>query len=435
MQTEINEEIKENEVNFSSILPILVLTVGAYLLYKLNFFFILHPIESLRDFLAASRTPESRRALFLALAGTLGVGNIFGVAAGIIYGGAGSVFWLAVSSVFAAVLKYSECVISFDSLSECGGGMHLVLKKSFPLIGKSLAVIYAASCVLLALFMGGAMQSGAVSGAFVAVSDKSALLPSVIFAILVFLGALNSGRRVDRITEKVIPLTMLVYILLCLTVIFANFDSLNSVLSRVISDALHPRSAVYGACTFLFSKQFSEGFARGILSNEAGCGTSSLAHTRAGERSPYIAGLSGICEVFFDTSVLCILTAVAILSSGVDCSSYSSPMLLISDTIGAVFGEASRVLLLFSVFAFAYSTVVCWFYYGSVCSSYLLPSLGTRVFAPLFFTFLVFGSSIPSRNLIEITDVLLLILSLLTLSAVIRKRDRIKSLTLSKNGS
>ena len=420
---------------FSLLLAVAVTLVGGYMLFKLKFFFIRNPINCIRDFLRANRSRKCRRALFLALAGTLGVGNIFGVAAGIIYGGAGSVFWLAVSSVFAAVLKYSECTLSFDSLADGNGGMHLVLRKSFPCLGKSLASIYAASCVLLALFMGGAMQSGAVSGAFVAVSDKSALLPSVIFAVFVFLGTLSGGERVDRITEKVIPLTMLVYILLCLIAILTNFDSLDSVILTIISDALHPRSAVYGSGIFLFSKQFSEGFARGILSNEAGCGTSSLAHTRAGERTPYIAGLSGICEVFFDTSVLCILTALAILSSVVDCSSYSSPMLLVSDSIGAVFGEASRALLLLSVFAFAYSTVLCWFYYGNVCFSYLFPCKSQHLFTAGFFAALVFGVLISSRVLIEIIDFLLLVLSLLTLSAVICRRERISELTILKDGS
>ena len=419
----------------SLLLPLLVTVAGGYLLIKLRFFFLLHPVRCIREFLSANRSAQSRRALFLALAGTLGVGNIFGVAAGIIYGGAGSVFWLAVSSVFASVLKYSECVLSFDSLTERGGGMHLVLKKSFPRVGKALASVYAIACILLALFMGGAMQSGAVSGAFVAISGNNALLPSIMFAILVFLGALGGGDKIERITEFVIPVTMIVYILLCFCSIFNNPTSLGDVFSDIINDAKNVKSAAFGIGAFITSKQFSEGFARGILSNEAGCGTSSLAHTRAEERTPYIAGLSGICEVVFDTTVLCLLTAFAILASGVDYSSYSSPMLLVSDTVGACFGEFSRVLLLLSVFAFAYSTVVCWFYYGTVCSAFLFSSLGSQIFSPVFFAFLIFGAVIPPRTLIDATDILLLILSFMTVSAIIRKRERIKELTMSKSGS
>jgi AGCS family alanine or glycine:cation symporter len=421
-------------MNTSVLLTLLVTAVGVYLLFKLKFFFILHPIRTARDFISANKKPESRRALFLALAGTLGVGNIFGVAAGIIYGGAGMVFWLVVSSVFASVLKYSECVLCFSQSGECGG-MHLVLKKSFVRIGKPLAYAYSAACVLLAFFMGSTMQAVAVSGAYVAIFHRDVLLPSIIFAIIVFLGAFGGGDRIEKITEFVIPLTITVYIFLCFASIIQNYPSLENVLSDILEEAKNLKSAAFGVGGYVLSKQFSEGFARGILSNEAGCGTSSLAHTRAKDRTPYIAGLSGICEVVFDTSVLCVLTALAILSSGVDYSAYSSPMLLVSDTVGTAFGELSRWLLLLSVSAFAYSTVICWFYYGSISSAYILPKFGSSLFAPLFFAFLVFGSLIPSRTIIDITDALLLILSLLTLSAVIRNRERIKTLTISKNGS
>lgn len=421
-------------MNFSSILPIMVLTVGAYLLYKLKFFFILHPIRTFRDFLAANKDRESRRALFLALAGTLGVGNIFGVAAGLIYGGAGCVFWLALSSVFAAALKYSECVLCFSQSGECGG-MHLVLGKCFPHVGKPLAILYSVACVLLAFFMGGAMQAGAVSGAYTAICGKNALLPSIIFAVLIFVGVLGDGDKIEKITEYVIPMTMFIYILLCFSSIFQNFPSLGGVLLEIMEEARNIKSAVFGIGGFVLSRQFTEGFARGILSNEAGCGTSSFAHTRAGERTPYIAGLFGISEVFFDTSVLCILTALAILTSGIDPASYTSPMLLVSDTIGSCFGMTSRTLLLVAVASFAYATVICWFYYGSVCARYLLPNRGHKVFAPSFFFFLVIGSTLNSRQLIEITDLLLLVLSILTLSAVISRREQIKIFTITKTGS
>ncbi len=413
----------------SFILPILVFTVGTYLLFKLHFFFVIHPIRTVKSFLSSVKDKKSRRALSLALAGTLGVGNIFGVAAGIIYGGAGSVFWLVISAIFAAVIKYAECVLSFDSLSREKGGMHLVLEGTFPKRGKHLAALYATACAALALFMGGAMQSGAVVGAFVSVSEKGVLLPSLIFTLVVFLGTLGGGDKIEKITEKVIPLTMIVYIFLAFSSIFANIDSLGNAFSAILNDAFTPKSAAFGTGTFLLLRQISEGFARGILSNEAGCGTSSLAHTRCTGRTPYHAGLSGMCEVFFDTSVLCVLTSMAILSSVSDPQSYTSPMQLVSDAIGNTFGGFSQALLLFSVFAFAYATVICWFYYGSVCSSYLMPKVGSKIFAPAFFAFIIFGGLIPSRRLIDITDILLLVLSALTVSAMIRRCERIKELT------
>lgn len=419
----------ENEMNISLLCPILVLTVGTYLLFKLKFFFIFRSQKTAKAFIKSQKSPESRRALFLALAGTLGVGNIFGVAAGIIYGGAGSVFWLAVSALFSSVLKYAECALAFDTLDGDGGGMHLVILKTFGSLGRPLSLVYAASCTLIALFMGGAMQSSAAVNAYSSLLQKSPTLPSIIFALLVFVGILGGGRKIEKVTEKVIPLTMIVYIFLCFAAIFANFASFGKVISLIIREALKPRSAAFGIGMHIFLKQFSEGFCRGILSNEAGCGTSSLAHARASERTPFSAGLSGMCEVFFDTSLLCILTALAILCSVASPSEYSSPMSLVSDSIGKTLGTFSGALLILTVASFAYSTAVCWFYYGTVTSSYLAPKFGNYIFSPLFFAFLVFGVNIPSRTLIEVTDVLLLTLCLLTTSALIKNRDRIIEIT------
>ena len=276
------------------------------------------------------------------------------------------------------------------------------------------------------------MQASAVMGAYSALSDSGGLLPAIIFAICVLFGTFGGGNRIEKITEKVIPLTTIIYILLCLLVVLKNFHSLGEVISAIIANAVDPTCAVLGIGGTLLSRQFSEGFARGVLSNEAGCGTSSLAHTRSADRRPYFAGLSGICEVVFDTSVLCVLTALAVLCSVKDIGAYTSPMLLVSDALCGSLGSLSRILLLLSVAAFAYSTVICWYYYGSVCSSYLFSDYGRRGFGIMFFAFLIFGGVIPSRGLIMITDYLLFVLSVLTLSAVIKRRERIKELTLEK---
>ena len=230
----------------SFLLPILVFAVGIYLLFKLRFFFILHPFRTVKAFTRSAKDPESRRALFLALAGTLGVGNIFGVAAGIIYGGAGSVFWLAVSSVFAMVIKYSECVVSFDYLGDGCGGMHCVLRRCFPLGGKILSSFYAALCIALSLFMGAAMQSAsaaAVAGESVSIGARPA---SLIFTAAVLFGIVGGCEKIARITEKLIPLTMIVYIILSFSAIFLNIHRFFEVIREIIDDAFSFDAAVGG---------------------------------------------------------------------------------------------------------------------------------------------------------------------------------------------
>ena len=122
----------------SYLIPILVTAVGAYLMFRLRFFFILHPLRTVRQFLSAAKERDARRSLILALAGTLGVGNIFGVAAGIMIGGAGSVFWLFVSSIFSMIIKYSETLLVFDSPIE-SGGMASAVKGIFSRTGGTLS--------------------------------------------------------------------------------------------------------------------------------------------------------------------------------------------------------------------------------------------------------------------------------------------------------
>lgn len=415
-------------MNIMIILPILVVGVGFYLLIKTRFFFILHPKRTVRTVFFALKKPSSRRCFWLALAGTLGVGNIFGVAAGIMIGGAGSVFWLLVSALFSMIIKYAEALLSFDSLTEKTAGMHRVIECVFSKAGKPLAGLYCAFCLLLSLFMGASMQGAAVAQAAQSSLGIDFGLCLAVFSALVILGALWGDGIIEKITSYTIPLTTIIYILMSFLVIFINFGSLPQVLSSIVSSAFAPRALGGGALSFFFSRAFYEGFARGTLSNEAGCGTSSFAHTRASEGTPKEAGLFGMCEVFFDTVVICPLTALVILLSGGAADIYESPMELVYSAFVSSLGEWSGILLLLSVFTFAYSTVICWFSYGSECTEYLFQKR-TPVFIPAFAVFLIFGAQIKASVLITLTDAVILILSLITLTAIIKKSGRIWELT------
>lgn len=415
-------------MNIMIILPILVVGVGFYLLIKTRFFFILQPKRTARSVVSALKKPSSRRCFWLALAGTLGVGNIFGVAAGIMVGGAGSVFWLLVSALFSMIIKYAEALLSFDSLTEGTPGMHRVIERVFSKAGKSLASLYCIACLLLSFFMGASMQGAAVAQAAESSLGIDFGLCLAVFSALVIFGALWGDKIIEKITSYTIPMTTIIYILLSFLVIFINFRSLPQVLLSIVSSAFSPSAVGGGMLSFIFSRAFYEGFARGTLSNEAGCGTSSFAHTRASESTPKEAGLFGMCEVFFDTVVICPLTALVILLSVGDTSIYESPMELVYSAFVSSLGGWSGVLLLLSVFTFAYSTAVCWFSYGSECTEYIL-GRKTPLFIPVFAIFLIFGGLIKASVIIALTDTVILILSLITLTAIIKKRERIRALT------
>lgn len=415
-------------MDFSLLLPLLVSGVGLYLLIKLRFFFILRPLCTGRTIISSLKNKKSRQALSLALAGTLGVGNVFGVCAGIMIGGAGCVFWMLVSSLFSMVIKYAECVLAQDTRTECGGGMHRVISVTFASAGKCLAPLYALLCTALALFMGSAMQSSAVSGVARAAFDMDPLLSAFILALLLLFGVLGGSEKIEKITAKLIPLTTIFYILLTLSVIFVNISEIPRVVSEIFASAFTPRAARGGILAALTSGALREGYARGILSNEAGVGTSSLAHTRAAHRTAAESGVCGIVEVFFDTVVLCMLTALALLSSGVSLSS-ADPMSAITDAVTSSLSHWLAPPLALSILVFAYSTVICWYFYGTECVDYLVGKRARVTFSAAFFAFLFVGTLINSRPLVRVIDFLLLVMCILTLSAILARRERIFELS------
>ncbi len=419
-------------MSVSAAIPLLVIFSGTFLLIKLRFFFILHPIKTLRIFFSSLKEKESRASLSLALAGTLGVGNIFGVAAGIMIGGAGSVLWLLLSSVFSMVIKYSEALLSSESLTSDGGGMHLVLKRSYKKGGKFLSLLYAALCLALALLMGSAIQSKAAYDLSREIWKIELPLFSVLFVLLIIISVKGGGDKIERITSYVIPLTTFIYIILAFSAIFRNFSRLYDVLIMIIKSAFSPEAAAGGVFAFLSSRALREGFCRGILSNEAGVGTSSMAHSRAKRRDPATAGLYGMCEVFFDTVLLCPLTALMILTSQPDILGAKSSMSLVCSAVSGSLGRVGAFLLTLCILSFAYSTVSCWFYYGSECTSYLFRGRFKSLFTILFLAFIPIGASFNDRLILASTDTVILFMSLMTVSLLIKEAKKIKELTKNK---
>lgn len=409
-------------MNISFALPLLVTVCGAILLVRLRLFYILHPIKCTRRLLGSLTDRRARASLTLALAGTLGVGNIFGVAAGIMLGGAGSVLWLVVSSLFSMAIKYSECAVCFSLPDTERGGMHRVIAATFTKFGRAAARIYAALCIALALFMGSAVQSNALCDVATASYGLPPVFCALVLAIFLLFGIVGGAEKIEKITEKLVPLTTVIYILLTFGVIFLNIRRLPTVLVSIISDAFSFRSTGGGILAFFSSRALCEGYARGILSNEAGTGTSSLAHTRAHGRGPAEAGLAGICEVFFDTTLLCTLTALAVLCAVPDPSVFDTPMSLISAAVGTL-GSMFSFPLAVSIFIFAYSTVICWFYYGGECVSYLFGNSFRVPFAVVFFAFIFIGALMRAEPLVMLTDAIILPMSALTLTTVLRRID------------
>ena len=405
----------------------LTVVLGLVLAISLRFFFIRHPIRCVRRLFRLLSERASRRALLLALAGTLGVGNIYGVALGIKLGGEGSAFWLFVSSFFAMAVKYSESVLSNHFASD-GRGMMIPIECSFGRLGKPLAALYCISMLLLSLFMGAFIQADSL----ISSSSYAFSVPEILVAVVIIVAVLfvTVGGRdgIKNATEALIPLATAFYVLLSLIVIIRGFDRIPSVISRVIISAFSPTSVIFGIVPAVSSSAFTEGFARGLLSNEAGAGSSAMAHSE-GKRDAADAGLCGILEIIFDTNLLCMLTALVVLLEVENPSLARSPMGMVFEAFACGVGEWALAPLLICIALFAYSTVICWYYYGCRCLSYLSLDKSKNIYAIAFYAFLFLPSILDGEGAVYLSDMLLFIMSVPTLLCLVIHRKNIAKIT------
>ena len=405
----------------------LTITVGAVFLFRLRFFFIFHPLRCISRTVGLLSDRSHRRSLLLALAGTLGVGNIYGVALGIMLGGEGSVFWLFVSSFFAMAVKYSESTLAVSSGS-CGSGMMIPIERSFGKVGKPAALLYCIAMLFLSLFMGGFIQADSFITSAIYLLPIAKIFASLAFLIPVILVISGGGRKIKNATEALIPIATVFYVAISLIVIIKDAATLSSVISRVITSALAPTSMLFGCIPVISYAAISQGFARGLLSNEAGAGSSAMAHSE-GDIDPLDAGLFGILEILFDTNLLCTLTALVILCEVENPTSAPSPMALVFSAFRSGAGEWALIPLLFSILLFAYSTVICWYYYGLRTLAYLHLERSAFIYAIAFCIFLFAPSFFGSIGVVYVSDSLLFIMSALTLFSLLKNRKTIEKIT------
>ncbi len=409
-------------------LPVIVTAAAVFLLFKLKFFMIIHPIKTMRKIKKALLKKGAASSLFMALAGTLGVGNIFGIAVGILVGGAGSVFWIIVSGVFSCVVKYAEVITAeqmYKQGDRVGCAFFYVIKRALPK-GECLAPVYATLTVLLSLFMGGAMQTHAAVSCVNSFLQIKPIVASLIFTLPVCFAISGGGGKIRRITSFVVPLTTIIYIISTFCVIAFNYNNVFSVIKSIFSDAFEVRGVAGGILGFLTSGAIKEGFSRGILSNEAGIGSSSSSHV-ASSADSVEKGLLGVVEVVFDTLILCPLTGVAILSSDI---AYSGSLGM--ELVYSAFNSVSPILsalLTFAILAFAYSTVICWYYYGIGAVGCIFSDRIKPLFTILFITFVALSALIPEQTMVILTDTVILLMSFLCIPALIKSSDRIRELS------
>ncbi|MBO5312765.1 MAG: sodium:alanine symporter family protein [Clostridia bacterium] len=410
------------------VLPIFLIITGLFFAIRLRFFYILHPIKALKEIALGSK--NGFNALSVALAGTLGIGNIVGVASAISYGGAGSVFWMWVSALCAMSLKYAEVFLSirfrrFNNQRFYGGAPYYINDGLKPMLGKKaslfLSLFFAILCVINSLTTGNLVQINSVSS----ILPISKLAFGIVFSILTLLVVLGGIERIGKITSKLIPFLCITYIFLCLYIILSCHDRFFSVLMSIFKDAFNTKSAISGFYGYGISSAIRFGVSRGLISNEAGSGTSPIAHASSSAKSPHAQGCLGIFEVFLDTIILCSLTAFVILLSHQD--GCENDMVLVLRAFNEFTGRVGKYIIIISSVMFAFATVISQYFYGSEALEYISGSRSVKtVFTIIFGATTIVGAVIPMAVMWQISDLAIALMTILNLIFLLLLRKEIK---------
>lgn len=339
----------EQILTFSSVV---LLLAGVYFTVKLKAFYLFHPIMTFRLV-----PKDGVKQMLLSLGGTVGVGNIVGVAVAIAIGGSGAVFWMWFGAILAMGLKYAEI-----TLGMLYGNSVKYIKKA---LGGAVSGIFALLLVIDSVVMGSVIQSNAISEAVYEAFGISRVVTGIFVGLLV---AVVFFFNVDlfKLSAWVVPIMSIGYAICAVLVIVFYAEKIPQVVSDILKNAFRPLSATGGALGFLFTPAMRQGIVKGLFSNEAGCGTAPMAHAAAEEKVPARQGLFGIIEVFVDTVLMCTLTAFVILLSGVDSS---LGIYACIKAFESVLGGTAPAFLAISVFLFAFSATVSFGYYGVACLS------------------------------------------------------------------
>jgi len=368
---------------------VMILGVGIYLSVYTGFAqFKLFP-AALHDFLSRIRDRKktsgvsSYRALCTALAATVGTGNIAGVAGAIAIGGPGAIFWMWICALLGMVIKFAEAILSVayrqkDKMGELVGGPMYIIRQALPK-GKGLAALYCFFGVVASFGVGNGTQINAVIGGFHSVAEYlnisagvgTDITIGIMLAALILIMMLGGAKRIGAAAERLVPFAAIGYVLMCMVVIVGRGQNIPYAFNAILKGAFCP-SAVTGGVVGSVFVALRVGTSRGVFTNEAGLGTAGIAHAAADVQHPVEQGLMGIMEVFLDTIVICTMTALVILCSGVPIP-YGTDLgiTLTTQAFSTVFGPWVSIPITVALCCFAIATIFGWGLYGIRCAQFL----------------------------------------------------------------
>jgi AGCS family alanine or glycine:cation symporter len=364
------------------------------------------------------------QALATAVSGTVGLGNIAGVAVAVALGGPGATFWMIICGLIGMSTKFVECTLGvkyrdIDSKGVVHGGPMYYLRrglqeKKMGGLGKVLAVLFAVLCIGGSFGGGNAFQSNQATAQLVSMlglqGGSSGFIIGIILAILVGIVIIGGIKRIAQVTEKVVPFMAGLYILASLIIIFANFTLIDDAFYMIFTQAFTPAAGLGG-----FAGVLIQGFRRAVFSNEAGAGSAAIAHSAVRTKYPASEGIVALLEPFIDTVVICTMTALVIVIYNMQgIFTYGSPGTLNGvDLTSAAYNDFIphfSYILTIAIVLFAFSTMISWSYYGLQSWKFLFGRSKTSdmSYKVLFLAFVVIGASATLNSVISFSDAMIL---------------------------
>jgi alanine or glycine:cation symporter, AGCS family len=357
------------------------------------------------------------QALTTALSATVGLGNIAGVAIAISVGGPGATFWMIVAGLLGMSSKFVECTLGvkyrkLDENGEVSGGPMYYLrdglaKYNMPIIGKILAVMFAILCIGGSFGGGNMFQANQayaqLSGQFPTLAGNGPLF-GLILASLVGVVIIGGIKSIANVTEKIVPLMALLYVGTALVIILINISEVGNVFVLIFNGAFAPDAAFGGIIGVLI-----QGFRRAAFSNEAGVGSAAIAHSAAKTKEPVSEGIVSLLEPFIDTVVICTMTALVIIFTGMYDVEGLEGAQMTSNAFGSVFSWFPYLLVI-AIFLFAFSTMISWSYYGLKSWEFLFgkSKFSEYSYKSIFLLFIIVGSSVKLGAVLDFSDMMIL---------------------------
>ncbi len=411
---ELNSQL--NSLVWGPYMLVLIVGTGVYLTTRTNFMSITKIGYVLKNTLLKmfEKTTVGEgeitpfQAVATALAATIGIGNIAGVATAIALGGPGAVFWMWVSAIFGMATKYGEVVLAIKYREKTpdgrfvGGPMYYI-RNGLNL--KWLAAIFAFFGALAAFGIGNMTQANSVAAAMEATFGANKLVSGIVLAVATAAVVLGGLKRIAQVTERLVPFMAAFYIIGGIIILIINASSIPAAFGFIFSSAFTGTAAVGGFAGSTIMMATRYGVARGVFSNEAGLGSAPIAHAAATTDSAVKQGLWGIFEVFMDTIVVCSITALSIVVTGV-WQTGETGAALTTAAFNAGLPGPGGIIVAVGVLLFAYSTILSWEYYGERCAEYLFGSKAIMPYRIIWIPFILIGAIGGLVTIWDIADTL-----------------------------